>query len=139
MTDTVLPVPADWKRHAFLDKAKYDEMYARSIADPEGFWGEQAARIDWIKPFTKVKNVSWNPDNLFIKWFEDGTLNVTANCIDRHLTAHADRVAIIWEGDDPSQSKAITYRSCTRKSAASPMCCAAMACKRVTASRSTCR
>jgi len=110
MTDTLLPVPAEWKSRAFIDAAKYEEMYARSIADPEGFWREQAARIDWIKPFTKVKNVSWDPDNLFIKWFEDGTLNVSANCIDRHLPAHAGRTAIIWEGDDPKDSKAITYQ-----------------------------
>jgi len=110
MTDTLLPVPAEWKSRAFIDAAKYEEMYARSIADPEGFWREQAARIDWIKPFTKVKNVSWDPDNLFIKWFEDGTLNVSANCIDRHLPAHAGRTAIIWEGDDPKDSEAITYQ-----------------------------
>ncbi|MGC9954644.1 MAG: acetate--CoA ligase [Rhizomicrobium sp.] len=110
MSDIVLRVPKEWQSRAFIDDAKYQEMYARSIADPEGFWREQAARLDWIKPFTKVKNVSWDPDNLFIKWFEDGTLNVTVNCIDRHLPAHADRVAIIWEGDDPKDSRAITYR-----------------------------
>ena len=110
MSDTVLPVPKEWQSRAFIDDSKYQEMYARSIEDPEGFWREQAARLDWIKPFTKVKHVSWDPDNLFIKWFEDGTLNVTVNCIDRHLPAHADRVAIIWEGDDPKDSRAITYR-----------------------------
>jgi len=110
MTDTLLPVPAEWKARAFIDAAKYEEMYARSIADPEGFWRQQAARLDWIKPFTKVKNVSWDPDNLSIKWFEDGTLNVSANCIDRHLPQHADRIAIVWEGDDPKDSKSITYR-----------------------------
>ena len=110
MTDTVLPVPAEWKDRAFIDRAKYEEVYARSLSDPEGFWREQAARLTWIKPFTKVKNVSWDPDHLFIKWFEDGTLNVTANCIDRHLPAHGDRVAIIWEGDDPAQSRKITYQ-----------------------------
>jgi acetyl-CoA synthetase len=110
MTDIILPVAKEWRDRAFVGAAKYDEMYARSIADPEGFWRDQAARLDWIKPFTKVKNVSWDPDNLFIKWFEDGTLNVTSNCIDRHLPAHAGRVAIIWEGDDPGQSKTITYQ-----------------------------
>ena len=66
MTDASLPVPAEWKSRAFIDAAKYAKMYARSLADPEGFWREQAARLDWIKPFTKVKNVSWDPDNLFI-------------------------------------------------------------------------
>jgi acetyl-CoA synthetase len=110
MSDTLLPVPSEWKSRAFIDAAKYQEMYARAGKDPDGFWREQAARIDWIKPFTKVKNVSWDPDNLFIKWFEDGTLNVTSNCIDRHLPKHADRVAIIWEGDDPASSKRITYQ-----------------------------
>ncbi|MDE2266015.1 MAG: acetate--CoA ligase [Alphaproteobacteria bacterium] len=110
MSDTTLPVPKEWRERAFINSGKYEEMYARSISDPEGFWREQAARLDWIKPFTKVKNVSWDPDNLHIKWFEDGSLNVTVNCIDRHLPAHADRVAIIWEGDDPSESKTITYQ-----------------------------
>ena len=110
MTDTTLPVPKEWRERAFIDSGKYEEMYARSVKDPEGFWREQAARLDWSKPFTKVKNVSWDPDNLYIKWFEDGALNVTVNCIDRHLPAHADRVAIIWEGDDPSESKTITYQ-----------------------------
>ncbi len=110
MSDTLLPVPKEWRSRAYIDPAKYAEMYARSLADPDGFWREQAARLDWIKPFTKVKNVSWDPDNLFIKWFEDGTLNVTVNCIDRHLPAYAGRVALIWEGDDPNQSKSVTYQ-----------------------------
>jgi acetyl-CoA synthetase len=110
MSDTLLPVSKEWQSRAFIDSAKYAEMYARSIADPEGFWREQAARLDWIKPFTKVKNVSWDPDDFHIKWFEDGSLNVSVNCIDRHLPAHADRVAIIWEGDDPKDSRTITYR-----------------------------
>jgi len=110
MSDTLLPVPQAWQSRAYIGRAKYEEMYARSIADPEGFWRDEAGRLDWIKPFTKVKNVNWDPDNLSIKWFEDGALNVTVNCIDRHLPAHGDRVAIIWEGDDPKESKAITYR-----------------------------
>jgi len=110
MSDTLLPVPAEWKSKAFIDKTKFEEMYARSVNDPDAFWGAEAKRIDWIKPFTKVKNVSWNPDNLFIKWFEDGTLNVAANCIDRHLPKRAKQTAILWEGDDPAQSRAITYQ-----------------------------
>ncbi len=109
MTD-LIPVPKDWQTKAFISKEKYEEMYARSVSDPEGFWREQAARLNWIKPFTKVKNVSWDPDDLHIKWFEDGTLNVTANCIDRHLPKRADQTAILWEGDDPDSSRAITYR-----------------------------
>ena len=122
MSDTMIPVPQEWASRAFIDKAKYETMYAQSVKDPDAFWAEQAKRLDWIKPFTKVKNVSWDPDNLFIKWFEDGTLNVTANCIDRHLPKRADQTAILWEGDDPNSSRAITYRELTKRSAASPMC-----------------
>ncbi|MBV9045916.1 MAG: acetate--CoA ligase, partial [Alphaproteobacteria bacterium] len=110
MSDTLIPVPRGAKDRAFIDRAKYDAMYAQSIKDPEGFWAEHAKRLDWIKPFTKVKDVSWNPDNLHIKWFEDGTLNVSANCIDRHLPRRAKQTAIIWEGDDPKDSKHITYQ-----------------------------
>src|SRR6185312_15908057 len=115
MSDTVIPVPNEWKKHALIDRAKYEEMYARSIKDPNGFWGEEAKRLDWIKPFTKVKNVSWEPENLSIKWFEDGSLNVAANCIDRHLPKRAKQTAILWEGDDPSKSKAITYEELHRE------------------------
>ena len=110
MTETLFPVPREWRERAFIDAAKYDEMYARSIADPEGFWRQQAARLDWIKPFTKVKNVSWDPDDFHIKWFEDGSLNASVNCIDRHLPKHAERIALIWEGDDPKDSKTVTYQ-----------------------------
>jgi acetyl-CoA synthetase len=110
MSETLIPVPQDWRKRAFIDNAKYQEMYARSISDPDGFWREEARRIDWIKPFTTVKNVSFNPGNLFIRWFEDGTLNVSANCIDRHLPKRARQTAIIWEGDDPKESRAISYR-----------------------------
>jgi acetyl-CoA synthetase len=110
MHESLLPVSPSWSERAFIDRAKYDELYARSMANPDGFWREAAARLDWIKPFTKVKNVSWDPDNFFIKWFEDGTLNVSVNCIDRHLPVHAGRTAIIWEGDDPKDSRTITYQ-----------------------------
>src|SRR5262249_30783854 len=94
----------------FIDDAKYKQMYERSVKDPNGFWAEQAKRIDWIKPFTKVKNTSYAPDNVSIKWFEDGTLNAAYNCIDRHLPKRAKQTAIIWEGDDPKDSKHITYQ-----------------------------
>jgi len=110
MSDSVIPVPEEWKDRAFMTRAQYEAAYAASVKDPDGYWGKQAARLNWITPFTKVKNVSWDPDNLFIKWFEDGALNVSANCIDRHLAKHADQTAIIWEGDDPNVSKHITYR-----------------------------
>jgi acetyl-CoA synthetase len=110
MSEKIYPVPAEWEKHAFVDQAKYDEMYARSVSDPEGFWAEHGKRIDWIKPFTKVKHTSYDPHNVSIKWFEDGTTNVSMNCIDRHLAKRGDQVAIIWEGDSPDDSKKITYR-----------------------------
>src|SRR3546814_7325748 len=85
-------------------------MYARSIADPEGFWGEHGKRLDWIRPYTKVKDVSFAEPDLHIRWYEDGTLNASANCLDRHLATRGDQTAILWEGDDPNESRAITYR-----------------------------
>ncbi|HEV2629942.1 MAG TPA: acetate--CoA ligase [Pseudolabrys sp.] len=108
--DKMYAVPADWQKRALVDDAKYQEMYARSIKDPNGFWGEQAQRIDWIKPFTKVKNSSYDPHNVSIKWFEDGTLNACFNCVDRHLEKRGNQTAIIWEGDDPKDSRTVTYK-----------------------------
>jgi acetyl-CoA synthetase len=110
MSDKIYDVPAEWQTRAFVDDAKYKEMYARSIKDPDGFWAEQAKRIDWIKPFTKVKNTSYDPHHVSIKWFEDGTLNAAYNCVDRHLAKRGDQVAIIWEGDDPKDDKKLTYK-----------------------------
>ena len=95
---------------AYVDAAKYEAMYASSVTDPDRFWGEHGRRIDWIKPFTKVKNTSFDPHNVSIKWFEDGATNVALNCIDRHLAERGDQTAIIWEGDDPNKSKHITYK-----------------------------
>jgi acetyl-CoA synthetase len=103
-------VSAEVASRAFVDEAGYEKMYKRSIEDNEGFWAEQAERIDWIKPFTKVKDVSWAKDDVHIRWYYDGTLNVCYNCVDRHLETKADDVAIIWEGDDPAQDLTITYR-----------------------------
>jgi acetyl-CoA synthetase len=110
MSDKIYEVEAAWRQRAFIDDAKYKEMYARSIKDPNGFWGEQANRIDWIKPFSKVKNTSFDPHNVSIKWFEDGTLNASFNCLDRHLAKRGDQTAIIWEGDDPKDDRKLTYR-----------------------------
>ncbi len=110
MSDKVYDVTADWAKRAYIDNAKYREMYARSINDPKGFWTEQAKRVDWIKPFTKVDNASFELGKVSIKWFEDGVLNAAYNCIDRHLEKRGDQIAIIWEGDDPSESRHITYR-----------------------------
>jgi len=103
------PVSAEVKARALIDEAGYNEMYARSITDNEGFWAEQAQRLDWIKPFTKVKDVSFAKDDLHIRWYYDGTLNACYNCVDRHLEKKADDVAIIWEGDDPNRDLSITY------------------------------
>jgi len=110
MSEKVYNVPAEWAARAFLDNEKYLAMYKRSVEDPNGFWGEMGKRIDWIKPYTRVKNTSYDPHNVSIKWYEDGTLNVCYNCVDRHLKHRADQVAIIWEGDDPTHDEKITYR-----------------------------
>ena len=106
----VYPVDAETKARALIDEDSYKKIYARSVEDNEAYWAEQAARIDWIKPFSKVKDVSFAKDDLHIRWFEDGTLNVCYNCVDRHLDSKADDVAIIWEGDDPDRDLSITYR-----------------------------
>ena len=110
MTEKTYPVPAAWTKRAWVDEAAYQKMYERSVADPAGFWGEMGRRLDWIKPYSKVKATNFDPGNVSIKWFEDGTLNVCVNCVDRHLPTRADQVAIIWEGDDPTQDEQITYR-----------------------------
>ena len=109
MFDKVYDVPAEWAKRAWVNKAQYEEMYKRSISDPQGFWGEHGKRIDWFTPYTKVKNTSFDTHNVSIKWFEDGVTNVAHNCIDRHLPKRANQTAIIWEGDDPSESRHITY------------------------------
>ncbi len=106
----IFPVPADLAKEAQIDAAKYQQWYERSIKDPEGFWGEHGKRIDWIKPYTRVKDSSFGEKDLHIKWFEDGTLNVAANCLDRQLDKRGDKVAILWEGDNPAEQRAITYR-----------------------------
>jgi acetyl-CoA synthetase len=110
MSDKVYDVPAEWRKRAYMDEAKYKEWYVRSVKDPNGFWAEQAKRIDWIKPFSEVKNTSYDPNNVSIKWFEDGTLNVCYNCVDRHLAKRGDQTAILWEGDDPKEDKKLTYK-----------------------------
>ena len=109
MSDKVYGVSADWAKRAYVDDAKYRAMYESSIKDPDAFWAENGKRIDWMKPFTKVKNVSFDPHNVSIRWFEDGVTNVAVNCVDRHLPKRSNQTAIIWEGDDPSKSKHITY------------------------------
>ncbi|WP_072385547.1 acetate--CoA ligase [Hyphomicrobium sp. CS1BSMeth3] len=110
MSEKVYAVPAEWASRAWVDEQKYQSMYKRSVEDPEGFWGDMGKRVDWITPYSKVKNVSYGPGDVSIKWYEDGTLNVCANCVDRHLKTRGDQVAIIWEGDDPTVDQQITYR-----------------------------
>ncbi len=107
--DQVYPVLESFAATAHCNAEQYQEMYARSVEDPEGFWGEHGKRIDWFTPYTKVKNVDFGGD-VTIKWFEDGALNAAHNCIDRHLETRGDQIAIIWEGDDPSVDRKITYR-----------------------------
>lgn len=106
----IYPVKQNIKAHTHADNDTYLAMYQQSIKDPEGFWSEHGKIVDWIKPFTKVKHTSFDPGHIDIRWFEDGTLNVSANCIDRHLATRGDQVAIIWEGDDPTQDKTLTYK-----------------------------
>jgi acetyl-CoA synthetase len=104
----LFPIPREAAQSAWVDEARYFEMYADSIKNPDRFWAEHGKRVDWIRPFSKVKNASFT-GNVSIKWFEDGTLNVAANCIDRHLKLRADQTAILWEGDDPKESRHVSY------------------------------
>jgi acetyl-CoA synthetase len=110
MSDKIYEIPAEWTKRAYVSDADYHRMYERSVADPDGFWAEQAERIHWYEPFTKVKNTSFDPRHVSIKWFEDGSTNAAYNCIDRHLAKRGNQTAIIWEGDDPKDAKRITYQ-----------------------------
>ncbi|MDI5936120.1 acetate--CoA ligase [Halomonas kalidii] len=104
------PVDPEFAVKAHIDNAKYLAMYEQSIKDPDAFWGEHGKRLDWFSPYSRVKHTSFDPHNVDIRWFEDGTLNAAYNCLDRHLEQRGDQVAIIWEGDDPSESEKISYR-----------------------------
>ncbi len=115
MTDIFHKPTAEFTAKSHANSKKYEEMYAASINDPETFWGAQGKRLDWMQPYTKVKNTTFDHANVSIKWYEDGILNVSANCIDRHLSTRGDQVAIIWEGDDPNDSKNITYNQLHEK------------------------
>ncbi len=105
---SLFPVPESVARDAWIDAAGYARLYEQSLADPEGFWREQAKRLHWMRPFTKVKDTSFTGD-VSIRWFEDGVLNVAQNCIDRHLATRADQTAILWEGDSPHEQRHVTY------------------------------
>jgi acetyl-CoA synthetase len=110
MEEKIYDVSPEWSRRAYLDGAGYRARYEASVHDPERFWAEEAKRIHWFRQPTRIKNTNFGPETVAIRWFEDGTTNVAYNCIDRHLDTRGDQVAIIWEGDDPSESKKITYR-----------------------------
>ncbi|HWP17005.1 MAG TPA: AMP-binding protein, partial [Xanthobacteraceae bacterium] len=110
MSDKTYAVSGEWKSRAYVDDAKYRSMYERSLKDPNAFWAEEAKRLYWYKSPTRIKNTSYAPDNVSIKWFEDGVTNVAYNCIDRHLPKRARQTAIIWEGDDPKEDKHVTYQ-----------------------------
>ena len=110
MTNQNIHKPSlDIIQNAHIDSDNYEKMYAESITNPDVFWNTHGKRIDWIKPYTKISNVSYKKENLHIKWYEDGTLNASSNCLDRHLKTKGNQTAIIWEGDDPKDSKHITY------------------------------
>lgn len=112
---TTYKVQETARKRALIREDDYQKMYAASIDDNEGFWAEQAMRIDWFKPFTETKDVSYAIDDVHIKWFADGTLNACYNCVDRHLPEKKDDVAIIWEGDDPNNDSKITYGELHRR------------------------
>jgi acetyl-CoA synthetase len=111
----IYEVSSEWAQRAYVDDDKYKVMYEESIRDPEVFWREHGGRLDWFTPFTRVKNATFGPGDISIRWFEDGVTNVAYNCVDRHLKSRGEQVAIIWEGDDPSESKRITYRQLHRE------------------------
>ena len=111
----VYPVSEEFAAKAHADKATYEAMYQQSVDDPTAFWGEQAKRLDWFKAPSKIKNTSFDSHNVDIRWFEDGTLNASVNCLDRHLETRGDQPAIIWEGDDPKDDKTLTYRELHEK------------------------
>ncbi len=106
----VYPVDKEGAKSAWINEESYEQLYQQSVDSPDVFWADQAKRLDWITPFTKVKNTSFDPHNVSIRWFEDGELNVSQNCLDRHLATRGDQVAIIWEGDSPDESLNITYK-----------------------------
>ncbi|MDC3131111.1 hypothetical protein OA435_01060 [Pelagibacteraceae bacterium] len=105
-----MEIKEKWLENAKINEEKYSSMYNQSIQNNDKFWSEKADRIDWIKKFTNISNVKYSKDEVNIKWFEDGNLNVSYNCIDRHAKTNPEKVAIIWEGDEPNETKKITYK-----------------------------
>ena len=109
MNDTLFPVPDATATAAHIDLQRYEAMYRTSVADPEAFWSEHGRAVDWLRPYTQVRDVSYARDDVHIRWFHDGTLNVCANCVDRHLASRRDQAAIVWEGDRPGDTRTISY------------------------------
>src|SRR3954467_12657146 len=107
---TLHRVPAEFAAHSRIRAADYARLYAESVNDDEAFWHRIGQRLDWITPYSKIKDVSFDAKDLHIRWFHDGQLNLSANCLDRHLATRGDKTAILWEGDDPAESRAVTYR-----------------------------
>ncbi|MCU0989176.1 MAG: AMP-binding protein, partial [Xanthomonadales bacterium] len=107
---TLYPVPADFAAKAHVDQPSYERIYAESVEHSASFWAETAKRLDWIRPPTKIRDVSFERPDVHIRWYEDGVLNVCYNCVDRHLATRGDQTAILWEGDDPARDDRISYR-----------------------------
>ena len=114
-TELIFKVTKKWAKKAYVDKNQYEKKYKLSIKDNDGFWKKEGKRIDWIKPYTKIKDVKYSKTDVKIKWFYDGTLNASANCIDRHLKDKKNKTAIIWVGDNPKDSKQISYKELHKK------------------------
>ena len=110
-SEPIFKVPTSWAQKAYVDKRAYEKKYKLSISENEKFWKKEGKRITWIKPYSKIKDVKYSKTDVRIKWFYDGTLNASANCIDRHLSANKNKTAIIWVGDDPKDSKHISYKA----------------------------
>ena len=108
--ELIFKVTKKWSNNAYVNRAAYEKKYKLSIKDNENFWRKEGKRIDWIKPYTKIKDVKYSKTDVKIKWFYDGTLNASSNCIDRHLEKRKNKTAIIWVGDDPKVSKQISYK-----------------------------
>jgi len=108
--ELIFKVPKKWAKRAYVDKGQYEKKYKLSIKDNDSFWKKEGKRIDWIKPYTKIKDVKYSKTDVKIKWFYDGKLNASVNCIDRHLTDKKNKTAIIWVGDDPKDSKQISFK-----------------------------
>ena len=103
--ELIFKTKPNWVKNALIGKSDYEKKYIKSIKNNDEFWKKEGKRISWIKPYSKIKNVKYSKDDVRIKWYEDGTLNASANCIDRHLKDKKDKTAIIWVGDDPKESK----------------------------------